>query len=567
MIPRTQNKAGAVVLTLLIVTWTLTGAVPLLSQSVSAHPGTAADQSTADTGQLERPATRAQDTGLERPDSETGDQLRGVVGEPQFTVTIESTTSPVREGEELEVVANVRNVGGGLGTQTIDFSVGDQATQSESAQLHSGESRTVRFSWVTEEGDAGEYTATVETPDDSASSDVRVTTPAEFAVEATSTNSPVVAGERVAVTASVNNLGTESGDQTIALSVDDTVRDEQDVSLGGSESATVSLSWETQDGDAGEYTATVESENQSSTANVVVEEPEPIVIPFAVSVESTSSSVTEGETVEVTANVTNEGEAPVTEELTLRVGESVRDSREVELQGGESQSVTFSWETTAGDAGEYTAVIAGEANQSSTRISIDQAESSTFAVTIDNVSRAPESQGEFMVNATIENTGETEDTQTVTVTSEDQVRSSQNITLASGESRPVTFTWEQERQEELTVVVASETDRDRSSTVLQGQEENEEGVVGPVSTTQLAGIVLLVPLLGGFYYYARRRQQSLGDTPSRDDGMPEETGDESPSVNEPNQPTQPPSNTDQPTQPPNDGSARADETTQQHDES
>lgn len=52
------------------------------------------------------------------------------------------------------------------------------------------------------------------------------------------------------------------------VTIDDVLTDETSqfdvtvTSLDGNESATVELSWETQDGDAGEYTAAVESETE-----------------------------------------------------------------------------------------------------------------------------------------------------------------------------------------------------------------------------------------------------------------------------------------------------------------
>jgi hypothetical protein len=94
--------------------------------------------------------------------------------------------------------------------------------------------------------------------------------PANVAVTVGSTNSPVTEGDTLTVDATIENTGDVAGTQTVTLSVDGTERDSRSVSLGAGSSTTITLSWATVDGDAGEYTAMVASDNDSATDSVSV---------------------------------------------------------------------------------------------------------------------------------------------------------------------------------------------------------------------------------------------------------------------------------------------------------
>lgn len=73
---------------------------------------------------------------------------------PFLKVTIQSTNSPVKEGENVEVSATIRNLGV-TDTQTIRLEGfdGDTADQQE-VTLDRNQSETVTLSWLTSEGDA-----------------------------------------------------------------------------------------------------------------------------------------------------------------------------------------------------------------------------------------------------------------------------------------------------------------------------------------------------------------------------------------------------------------------------
>ena len=203
-----------------------------------------------------------------------------------FTVDITGTNSPVEEGEDLNVTANVTNTGDEQDTQMVSLTAGALGSNSTGVTLGGGRSENVTLSVGTGAGDAGEYTATVSSDNDSDSASVNVTDggaiPPEFVVNITGTNSPINETETLAVNATVENSGTLAGTQDINLTVENAtvgnvtstageVKDTVRKTLNGGESVNVTLNWNTRQGDNGSYKATVSSENSADSRAVSVE--------------------------------------------------------------------------------------------------------------------------------------------------------------------------------------------------------------------------------------------------------------------------------------------------------
>jgi len=104
-------------------------------------------------------------------------------------------------------------------------------------------------------------------------------------------------------------------------------------------------------------------------------EPDPGEAEFRVALTGTNSPVTEGETLEVTATVENEGDADSTQTVTLEIGGDVRDSTSLSLDAGESETVTLTWATGSGDAGSDTATVATDDDSARTDVVVAPAES------------------------------------------------------------------------------------------------------------------------------------------------------------------------------------------------
>jgi hypothetical protein len=96
-------------------------------------------------------------------------------------------------------------------------------------------------------------------------------TTSNFQVSIDQTNSPVSEGETLKVNATLKNTGGQSGTQDVRLDIDSTQEDiEQGLTLASSEVVGVNLTWTTEDGDAGDYSARVASENDAASVQVTV---------------------------------------------------------------------------------------------------------------------------------------------------------------------------------------------------------------------------------------------------------------------------------------------------------
>jgi subtilisin family serine protease len=386
-----------------------------------------------------------------------------VLAPTRFEVTGLGATDPV-EGEDIAVEFTVENTGDVDGTETVNLSTDPSLDQnSTELTLVGGESAIKTLSVNTASGDAGNYTATIASEDDTNSTGVTVQEPAQFAVSITGTDSPVVAGESLTVDATVENTGDVSDTQTIALDAGSLGTDSAAVSLNGGESTSVALSVATESGDSGSYTAGVSSADDTASTGVSVETPAYL----AVTVTGSDSPVVAGETVTVNASVENTGDVAGTQTVTLDAGALGSDTNSVSLNGSESTSVALSVATGAGDAGAYATTVSSADEAAGTNVTVQAP--AAFAVTISG-SSAPIVEGESLtVDVTVENTGDVSDTQTVTLDAGDLGTDSAAVSLAGGESTVETFAVSTNSGDAggYTATVASADDTDTAGVTVQ----------------------------------------------------------------------------------------------------
>lgn len=194
-----------------------------------------------------------------------------VGGSGGVSVRIVETNAPVAEGDTLNVTVELENTAQDSHTIRGVLYVAGEVRDSETANLRGGESTTATLTWETQAGDAGDYEAAVEVGEDYDTTDVSIRTPANLAIDINETNSPIVEGEALAVTATVQNSGGMPVMETVSLVVGDEIRDTTTVSVDGNANQTVTLTWPTANGDAGTYDISVDVGNASSTVSIGVE--------------------------------------------------------------------------------------------------------------------------------------------------------------------------------------------------------------------------------------------------------------------------------------------------------
>lgn len=204
-------------------------------------------------------------------------------GQGHLAVTGLETNAPVTGGDRLEVTAALANTGEGPASREVELVVGHDPTtvDTRSVAVDAGETTTVTLGYDTYPvANDDEFPVRVRTGDDGASQSVLVygrddggDGEAQFAVTITGTNAPVTGGERLAVTATVENVGgaAGSGDVELVVGRSPEVVDSRTVGLEPGGTATVRLGYDTYpvaNDDA--FPVSVRSPHASDTRTVTV---------------------------------------------------------------------------------------------------------------------------------------------------------------------------------------------------------------------------------------------------------------------------------------------------------
>ncbi|WP_121822600.1 CARDB domain-containing protein [Halostella salina] len=386
---------------------------------------------------------------------------------PYFATTITGTNEPVTEGDRLTVDVKVENVGGTADTQSVSLDFGDDTNvDSESVTLDPGASSTLTLEYSTGLGDAGSKDVRVGSVNSSDASAVTVERArADFSVAIDGTNSPVGVGETLEVTAEITNDGDGPGRQKIGLDFDDdgTREAEKFVTLAAGETKTTTLRYDTTSDSTGDYSVRVESDNDSSTRTVTLQEPPD----FRINGASFSSPITEGDLFGATVEIENEG-GKGTRTVGMSVGSVGSDSTELTLAAGETRSVPLQVLTEAGDAGDYDVTFSTDGRTRTEGLTIQS--NPYFTVAIQEV-QTPSGSDTITETETIEvsvevvNTGDTAGTETVSLdfAGRNDVDSTQVSLNGGGNSQTVTLSYETQKGDNgssVPVTVASENESD-----------------------------------------------------------------------------------------------------------
>ena len=180
----------------------------------------------------------------------------------------------------------------------------------------------------------------------------------------------IVEGETATITATVENTGNETGTFTAELEEGGDIIDTRDVEVGPNETTTVEFveSFET----AGTYDLAV---NGVNAGTLDVTEPSSAEFDVAELTLSETEAVV-GETVDVTAEVTNSGDADGAYSAELVIDGTVVDSQSIDVDANGTATVTF---TRSFDAeGDY-AIRVGDGPTEG--LTVTQSQSAEFSVT------------------------------------------------------------------------------------------------------------------------------------------------------------------------------------------
>jgi hypothetical protein len=162
-----------------------------------------------------------------------------VTAGPNFAVTTIRLSSPSPEilaGDEVEIVAEIANIGTMTGDYAATLRLGGVPVSSQDVALGAGESTRVRF--VVTAGEPGAYEVQV----GDAATTLKVLTPAELQVTGlTLSPDPVDDDGELVADVTVSNAGGATGSIKVKLAIDDKKAGTAEVTVAGGRSATVEV--------------------------------------------------------------------------------------------------------------------------------------------------------------------------------------------------------------------------------------------------------------------------------------------------------------------------------------
>jgi len=256
-----------------------------------------------------------------------------------------------------------------------------------------------------------------------------------FGVTIQSTASPVQEEETLKVDVLVENTGEQADTQRITLSVDGTQRDETEETLENGQSTTVTLTWATEDGDAGTYTAVAASADDRDSTDILVEEDQ-TGPSLDVTIDWTNGPITEGERLCLSCTVTNTGgEAG---EGTVAVGlDTLTESKKkkLALDAGQSDDVHFEIESSEyreGNEAKHEKKIWADTGTHRDEVTVSVSKPAHFAIDIQSTNGPVEAGENIETTATIENTGGETGHGTVALAANDYNHSISNAGVRGG---------------------------------------------------------------------------------------------------------------------------------------
>ena len=185
---------------------------------------------------------------------------------PKAVIDAAQTSLGVEEQTTLEAGAST-DPDGDVQLYEWDFDGDGQTDTTGETATHAFETAAdynVSLTVTDDDGKTDTDTATITVTPDTGS--------ASFGVSITETNSPVEAGSQLEIDANVTNTGSASGTETIELlDTAGNVVNTQDVALDSGNHQSLTLTWQTDNSDAGSGDITVRSDENSATSPVTVE--------------------------------------------------------------------------------------------------------------------------------------------------------------------------------------------------------------------------------------------------------------------------------------------------------
>lgn len=260
------------------------------------------------------------------------------------------------------------------GENTIEFIWNGSKNQTETASIGLSGSETVEFDIPT--NDTGNFTYTIQTESSRSNLTGNITVIDQRDAES-GLNSLQIAGqgEEAIITegadedvvVEVENIGDQDGEFDVDLDISGEINVESTAELEPGDTENVIFRSITDTLNAGDYDVEVSTDNDTLTGELTVNAP----ANFEVTIDNVEDEVTEGETITVEYTIENTGDVEDTQDIEFEVNSRNPATEEgVTLDGGESFSGEFVYETEEGDSLEVTVEVLSEDDSDSTDVTI-----------------------------------------------------------------------------------------------------------------------------------------------------------------------------------------------------
>ncbi|MFB6228254.1 MAG: CARDB domain-containing protein, partial [Halobacteriales archaeon] len=313
----------------------------------------------------------------------TSGQFANITIQQPATFEVSNLSAPpnATAGDTITVNATVSNVGDVEGTTDAEFVFGGNVLLNQTVALGAGNSTQVSFAVPTAGVAPGMYEHGVQAGNDSQFANITIQQPATFEVSDLSAPEAAVPGENVTVSATISNVGDLGGTTTAEFVFNGTVLLSQTVTLDGGNSTQVSFPVSTDGVELGTYEHGIQVTNDSRFANISIQES----ATFEVSNLSAPGTAVPGDTITVSATVSNVNDIEGNTTVEFVFGGNVLANQTVTLGGGNSTQVTFEVPTSGVAAGSYTHGVRVGDSFPTAQINLNAPPTASFSTGVDTV--------------------------------------------------------------------------------------------------------------------------------------------------------------------------------------
>ena len=258
-------------------------------------------------------------------------------------LTLDKTETLI--GQPIKITVNVTNIGGEAGSYSVNLIIDGNPNQVQTILLSAGETKTVEF--VVSDAAEGAHSVTIGNIEErfTVLGTVELT---DLAINRTEAR----VGEPLGISVKVTNRAEESGSYSVTLTINGTAFETKTLQLDAKASA--NTLFEVVEQTEGTYVFKIGSLN--GTFRITSAAPPPKPAEFQLTNLIIDPQVTDQSTpVTISIKVTNVGETTGSYPMDLKINDAVKESKTVQLAGGETTTATFT--VTEANKGTYAVAI------------------------------------------------------------------------------------------------------------------------------------------------------------------------------------------------------------------